>query len=175
MTGRKSKVLIDSIDLDILTTLNDYSYNLGLGVLELAEKIKLTHQNLKRHLEKLVKARLVFPLTYSSSNKINLVTCYWFHDLYDGDNAEKVKKDIEEYEVILAFLKKINSLDYEKETISKISKEIKDNFSKRINYKQELNRLKQNEKIADEVIKERKNDTNAPKPNNSKHKKVNKK
>ena len=57
MSGRKSKVLVDSIDLDILTTLNHYSYNLGLGVLELAEKINLTHQNLKRHLEKLIKDR----------------------------------------------------------------------------------------------------------------------
>lgn len=64
----------------------------------------------------------------------------------------------------------MNSLDYEKETISKISREMKDNFSKRINYKKELNRLKRNEKIADEVIKERENDTNAPKPKTSKHK-----
>lgn len=170
MSGRKSKVLVDSIDLDILTTLNPYSYiNIGLGVLELAKKINLTHQNLKRHLEKLIKARLVLTLTSSGSNKISLVTPYYFHD-YNGDNEEQIKKDVEEYEAILSFLKKMNNLDYEKETISKISREMKDNFSKRINYKKELNRLKRNEKIADEVIKERENDTNAPKPKTSKHK-----
>lgn len=105
MSGRKSKVLVDSIDLDILTTLNPYSYNLGLGVLELAEKINLTHQNLKRHLEKLIKARLVLTLTSSGSNKISLVTPYYFHD-YNGDNEDQIKKDVEEYEAILSFLKK---------------------------------------------------------------------
>ncbi len=65
MAGRKSKVLFDSIDLKILETLSE-TYD-GIGVLDLAKKMNLTHQNLKKHLEKLLKARLIMTIKTTAS------------------------------------------------------------------------------------------------------------
>lgn len=131
MSGRKSKVLLDSIDLEILEKLNPYSSNLGLGVIELTKKINLTHQNLKKHLEKLIKAHLIIPLTQSNTNKISLVTPYLYRDWDPADEEEdrKQREHIAEYNVILSYLRKINNLDYASETISNIAKEMKNGMN----------------------------------------------
>ena len=120
MSGRKSKVLMDSIDLEILDILDRYNQE-DIGVLELAEKINLTHQNLKKHLEKLIRLDLVDPITTKGSNKISLVTFRMFSECGDP----KIEKRAKELEIVRSFLKKVNTLDYEKETIAKLSKELK--------------------------------------------------
>lgn len=152
MVGRKSKVLLDSIDLEILKILNEYSSYNGLGILELTNKIKLTHQNLKKHLEKLIRIELVLPLTESSNNKITLVTPYFFRNYASDDydpNAKKIKQMLEEYYILLSFLKKVNKLDSKSETISKIAKEMKGNISslKPKKIKQKKKSKKQTNKI----------------------------
>ena len=56
MAGRKSKILIDSIDFEILIRVSNKN---KYWVLYLAEKIGLTHTNIKNHLVKLTKMELV--------------------------------------------------------------------------------------------------------------------
>lgn len=71
--GRKSKVLFDSIDLDILNILKGLDN--PIGVLDLGKKINLTHQNLKPHLEKLIKSDFIIAIVQKDKfpkNKINM-------------------------------------------------------------------------------------------------------
>ncbi len=133
MVGRKSKVLFDSIDLKILEILDNYyskHQEKGMGILELTKRIKLTHQNLKTHLEKLIKTGVILTITFPNSNRIELVTPKVFMSIKDKD----IQKDAEEHEVLLSFLRKANSLETEKKTISQISKEMKkEKLKERIN------------------------------------------
>lgn len=125
MVGRKSKVLIDSIDLEILSILDDKE---GIGVLELAEKINLTHQNVKTHLEKLIRASLILKkpsfTSKKKTNKIELITPLFFKK-YFKKQTEDTKKFIFEYETFKRRLKTLAAIELETDTLSNILNQLK--------------------------------------------------
>ena len=132
MAGRKSKVLFDSIDLKILETLSE-TYD-GIGVLDLAKKMNLTHQNLKKHLEKLLKARLIMTIKTTASTDKTQVGKIKLHTVLSGimesyidefpEEAKNLIKEREEFSATIKILKKISGLDYEKETLREIINEL---------------------------------------------------
>lgn len=137
-TGRKSKVLFDSIDLEILELLTS---NEPMGVLEVAKRINLTHQNLKTHLEKLLKLNLVTYLEIGSStapkNKIELTTIAskayqaMIYDIYS--EAEKIvftHTELKPFNAFLENLRKAKKITFEKETLAKIIQDL--NFKKEL-------------------------------------------
>lgn len=135
-TGRKSKVLIDSIDLKILKLLT--KSHEPIGVLDIADKINLTHQNLKQHLEKLIKSDLIVSIKtrYSDSpkNKIELTTISsaFFNDVVLSDMSEterlmRINNEIKPFNNFLKILDKIDNLEFEKTTLAEIISELKNN------------------------------------------------
>lgn len=128
MVGRKSKVLFDSIDLEIVNTIEA---NEGIGVLELAGKLDLTHQNLKTHLEKLLRADIIHTITESSlqqeGKKIKFLTIN--SGFYESDNAggndQLLKMKRKQFNDFLLYIRAINGLDYEKETLAEIINSLK--------------------------------------------------
>jgi predicted ArsR family transcriptional regulator len=71
MKERKSwrgEVYLDSIDLDILTLLNNYRskdiHIKGMKVLDIAEELGIKHQSLKPHLDKLLAVGLIVSIVY---------------------------------------------------------------------------------------------------------------
>lgn len=126
MAGRKSKVLFDSIDLEIFNTIEKHNQ---IGVLELAEKINLTHQNLKTHLEKLLRANIITTLTshQQEGKKIEFttITSDFFDDLYDGERADLLELERKQLGDFLLYIRTINSLDNEKETLTEIINTLK--------------------------------------------------
>ena len=124
MFGTKSKVIVDSIDLKILETLND-SY--GIGVIDLAMILKLSHKNLKVHLEKLIKTGLIKPLEFPVNDenmKLVTVNSKYIQDSEHNDDIDsdiaKYKRELEIFDDFMKILKKIESVNYENETLAKI-------------------------------------------------------
>lgn len=70
--GERSRVIIDTIDLDILDILNMSKNQNGLGVMELKEEIGIAHNSLKPHIEKLIKLGLISFEQVKKSRKIIL-------------------------------------------------------------------------------------------------------
>jgi hypothetical protein len=143
----------------------------------LANRLKIKHNSLKPHLDKLRFLDLVF--TYKNSDDkvmlgVGMENIKELSEFEFGDKKEYEKsvKEAEHQQALVKYLEKIKSYLYDKEMNKLIEFDLrkKKDLPKKINYKRELSRLKRNEKIADEVIKERENDTNAPKPKTSKHK-----
>lgn len=133
MAGRKSKVLFDSIDLEILEKVTNKP---NLGVLELTEEIGLTHQNLKQHLEKLMRAGLIVvgEVGVGKHGKIALMTSgsFLYEDWADTlreegefEEAEAIEEGIKEFAIVMKYLRKVGNLDYEKEKLKEIIKELK--------------------------------------------------
>jgi len=119
--GERAEVLIDTIDLEILRILEYTSY----GVLELAEKLKIQHKNLKPHLEKLIKSELIITSkTTASTNKKDIGKISLFSpNLFPDDEKEYIKMQ-ENHKVFLSFLWKIKNRNYESQTIRELSKEL---------------------------------------------------
>lgn len=136
MPGKNKKILIDDIDLEILEILDKKSHKGGMGVLELTEKIGLTHANLKTHLVKLIKTGLILPSKLKGTNKIRLCTPEFFSAYSDGGSErEKIaEKRYNEYNGFMTILKKIDNLTHERVMISELSKrlnkEVKDILEK---------------------------------------------
>lgn len=60
--GERARILFDDIDLKILRLLNnnsEHGYNVFYGIMELADKLFLKHKNLKPHIDKMIKLKLV--------------------------------------------------------------------------------------------------------------------
>lgn len=130
--GRKSKVLFDSIDLEILQYLDNEVYDdsqRGISVLDLTKAIGLTHQNLKIHLEKLLRAGLIMAIQNSKSTKIGLISpenyAHLLADLDLPEEAEPFRKKLEDYRILLKFLKLVRGLDFERETLRNINNQLK--------------------------------------------------
>ena len=190
--GERAKTYFDSIDLQILEKL-DTAQNInntpeGYGILELANALNIKHKNLKPHIDKLIKLKLIFAYK-SNEGKLYLWTgrANMEHN-FDNDfsmitdnlkEQEEMSKELEEEETLLKYLRKVRNLNYEdslKKSIETDFRKLKTKLPKQINYALELKRLKKNEKIADEVIKERKktkgkNGFKVTKPTENKHNK----
>jgi len=139
MAGRKSKVLFDSIDLEILKKLSG-TYD-GMGVLELSRDMNLTHQNLKKHLEKLLRVKLISTIKTTASadkeevGKIKLNTALSkIYDDYEDEfpeYAEEIIKERDELSILTKFLKEVDNLNYPQETLKEIISELKKNKEKK--------------------------------------------
>ena len=179
--GERAEILLDSIDLEILKKIKSgygkYGEYNGIGVLELANNLNIKHNSLKPHLDKLMFLNLVFSYK-NSDNKVMLGV--GMENIKELDECcfnskkeyEEGIKEAEHQQALLNYLEKIKTYYYDKEMKKLIEFDLrkKKDLPKEINYTRELSRLKRNEKIADEVIKERKNSINAPKPTTIKHK-----
>lgn len=120
MVGRKSKVLVDSIDLEILEYLDRHPHT---SVLDLAEKIDITHANLKKHIEKLSKSGLICPWESYGTTRITLSTIKALDEELETPNERKV---IQEYESFLKIVRQINSQDWTKRTLASIARELRE-------------------------------------------------
>lgn len=128
MFGKKSKVIVDSIDLKILETLQD-SY--GIGVLDLVKILGVSHKELKVHLEKLIKAGLIKTLEFPvDDDNMKLVTAKAKY-IQDSQHNQDIDSDIKDYrreletfDDFMKILKKIEGVNYEKETLGKIVKKL---------------------------------------------------
>jgi len=65
--GERGKILFDEIDLGILFWLDKHER--GLKVLELANILKIKHNNLKPHIDKLLFLRLIATIVSKKSDK----------------------------------------------------------------------------------------------------------
>lgn len=160
MAGRKSKVLFDSIDLEILRTIEEAGKSGSeTGVLDLAKAIDLTHSNLKKHLEKLSKARLVIigQITSGNNRRLVLETPVSLYDKTNGEDiTEEEIKDIADYKAFVRLAEKLNEVEFVKETLYEISREMAKEKKKHIDYPKELKRLEKNEAIYKAIKKEKK-------------------
>lgn len=196
--GERAETYFDSIDLQILEKL-DTAQNInnqpnGFGILELANALNIKHKNLKPHIDKLIKLELIFAYK-SNEDKLYLWTGranmeynfdYDFSMITDNlKKQEEMRKELEEEETLLKYLKKVRGLSYKdslKKSIETDFRKLKSTLPKQINYTSELKRLKKNKKITDEVINEEielhlfklkgKNDLEVTKPTENRHKKA---
>lgn len=76
--GWKSKTSFDFIDMDIMSLLLREQ---PLAVLELGRKMNLPHNNLKRHLDKLLKSKLIKRVGVPKSRKILI----YLGDVYSSE------------------------------------------------------------------------------------------
>lgn len=132
MGGRKSKIIFDSIDLQIIDTIKK---NPHIHILQLRDKIEITHQNLKKHLEKLIKGKLILSWKNEKSPKITLTTLDFYEEDYDFLDDE-YKKDVRDFEGFFKIINKINSLEFESETLREMSTQIFEDWVKK-KYKQQ--------------------------------------
>lgn len=133
--GERAKILIDSIDLEILEFLE--GCEVVIGVLDLANRLDIKHKNLKPHLEKLIRIGLIKTNEYQGSRKIGLVSPRIFYDMYgyeietDKKFGEEFQEYKEEFKNFLKVLSKIRGLELEKQTLHNISKELKTQIPKK--------------------------------------------
>jgi len=180
--------LFDSIDLEILEMLD--KSNQGMGVLELATALKIKHKNLKPHIDKLRKLELIFIYKHTD-NKIYLWTGMAnMRENFDMDfwsvcdtqkEVDNLQKEIEEQEALLKYLKKVKTFEYETEMQKGLELDLRKGLTqdKLLNTKighlteRDNNKIIQKQKEIKQIkkkAKKKENDTNAPKPKISKHK-----
>jgi len=186
--GQRASVLFDSIDLEILEMLD--KSNQGMGVLELATALKIKHKNLKPHIDKLRKLELIFIYKHTD-NKIYLWTGManmrenFGMDFWSVCNTQKevdnLQKEIEEQEALLKYLKKVKTFEYETEMQKGLELDLRKGLTQdkllntKIGYltERDNNKIIQKQKEIKHIkkkAKKKENDTNAPKPNEIKHK-----
>lgn len=115
VVGRKSRVLVDSLDVDILKIIDLRGH---IGVLELSRAINLTHANLKKHLEKLIRAGLVTTSRHQPSGKISLDTPLSWKE------APGCEIEAKEYNIFMGVLDKIYHQEPLKKTLSELSNDL---------------------------------------------------
>lgn len=187
--GQRASVLFDSIDLEILERLD--KSNQGMGVLELATALKIKHKNLKPHIDKLRKLKLIFIYKHPTDNKVLLWTGmanmrenfgmdFWM--VCDTQKeVDNLKKEIQEQEALLKYLNKVKAFEYETEMQKGLELDLRKGLTQdkllntKIGYLTETDNKKiiqkQKEiKYIKKNAKKKENDTNAPKPKTSKHK-----
>jgi len=170
--GERAETYFDSIDLQILEKLNT-AQNVngnpeGFGILELANALNIKHKNLKPHIDKLRKLDLIFAYK-NSDNKLYLWTgkANVFYHLENDlslitenpEEEQKLQRELNKKEALLEYLKKVRELSIAEEVQKAIEtdfRKIKSKLPLQVDYKKELKRLKKNEAIIEEVIKESK-------------------
>lgn len=163
MTKEKRKrgvPYLDSVDLEILEFLDTPNYSAnknGWAVLDVVKKLNIQHNNLKPHIDKLLKLKLICVVDLSSykqkgekiieNKKVGLSSVrsrndYWFENYADlegeKEDIEVAKKENEYFKVVLKCLKDIRSYFYNKENEDYLeldlrSKETQDNLKKDFN------------------------------------------
>ena len=111
----------DNIDLEILEFLNipNHSENsIGWSVLSLVDKLKITHISLKKHIDKLLRLKLI--CVDNRQDKIFLITIKEMNEdlIFEELSNEQKKKIVNEntnFKIILNYLQQIKKLHYEKE------------------------------------------------------------
>lgn len=71
--GEKAKVLLDSLDLEILNLLNTSKYKdsaIGYGVLDMVKMLNVTHKTIKPHIDKLKKSNLILLQDYANTQQM---------------------------------------------------------------------------------------------------------
>jgi len=128
---------LDSVDLEILEFLDtpNYHYNkYGWGVLDIVKKLNIQHNNLKPHIDKLLKLNLICVVDLSNykqkgkklieNKKVGLSSVRARNDFWldDASELEITKEDIEEgkqeneyFKFVLKCLRDIRSYFYNKE------------------------------------------------------------
>jgi len=151
-------IYLDSIDLEILEFIEEkHKANyIAVGVLELVEKMNISHISLKPHIDKLLYLDLITTREINEYDKkgnikkkgVGLSTIngdfrYYLENVYCGDDDKylaELKKKSERYETILNFLQQIRSMlyDVEKNKLLEIDLrkiETQDKFKKVVNIK----------------------------------------
>ena len=123
--GDRADSYLDSIDLEILETLEKYE---GLGVLALAEDLKIKHQTLKKHLEKLNAVDLILIATGKKPNQLMICHPVEFYSnmALDSPEAEEKQEQIIYVKNVQKVLREIRGLDW----TNKISKRLALSLSK---------------------------------------------
>ena len=117
--GERGRVLFDSIDLQILELLNGEKY---FGVLELTKSLRIKHKNLKPHLEKLMKANLVWAMRPDEAGKFLLFAPSTIPKGASID--DKGLEMFKDFHVILNKMKEISNQNEERMTLRELDKEI---------------------------------------------------
>jgi len=128
---------LDSVDLEILEFLDTPNYSAnknGWGVLDVVKKLEIQHNNLKPHIDKLLKLNLICVVDLSSyktkgkkvieNKKVGLSSVrarndYWFENYADFEGEkeylEEAKQENEYFKFVLKCLRDIRSYFYNKE------------------------------------------------------------
>jgi len=128
---------LDSVDLEILEFLDTPNYSAnknGWAVLDVVKKLDIQHNNLKPHIDKLLKLNLICVVDLSSykqrgkklieNKKVGLSSVRarndnWFENYADFEGEkeyiEEAKKENEYFKVVLKCLRDIRSYFYNKE------------------------------------------------------------
>lgn len=121
--GERAESYFDSIDLQILelltTAQNERNNPEGYSVLDIADKLKVKHNSLKPHIDKLINLNLVF--AYSDENKklrlwTGIANMYytWNNDFSSVANTleeqKKYRKENEEQIAFIEYLKKVREI-----------------------------------------------------------------
>jgi len=159
--GNRANIYFDSIDLEILELLNipnRKTYEGGYSVIDIIEKLKINNKSLKPHIDKLLTLGLIhiIHMKYAGNDKgccdakkyddkVGLTTISVnFKFLNDIDyyssmgdtNAEdtykKDKKEVEDFNVLLNFLRSIRKMYYLEDSKQKLDIDLrsKDTFAK---------------------------------------------
>jgi len=136
--GERAEILVDTLDLEILSEIRKEE----LGVLELANKLNIQHKNLKPHLVKLINVGLIL-ISKTKNRKILLILP---ENLYEqigqvmSASGKSLRENAEEQSYFLKVLNKINSLEYQKQTLYDIDKEL-EKYDKNIKVRKEHHKL----------------------------------
>lgn len=128
---------LDSIDLEILEFLDEPNYKEnknGWGVLDIVDKLEIKHNNLKPHIDKLLKLNLIVMIDMSNyiskgknvmqEKKVGLSTIkanndYWKDNVADfekdKEEIKEVNKENDYFNAIIKCLQNIRKIFYEKE------------------------------------------------------------
>ena len=125
--GERAEIYFDSIDLQILekltTAKNVNNSPEGYGILEIADALKIKHNSLKPHIDKLRKLDLIFPY-HDKEGKLRLWTDIarmehiYHNDFSMGGNRsleeeKEERENIEKGKTLLEYLKKVHDLIYQ--------------------------------------------------------------
>ena len=107
---------------------------LGLRVLDIAEKLKVSHSNLKRHLDKLLKVELVvlYELVEPSNKKpkIFLISPINMNEVYSDMEITKEHKELltkreERYRKAIELLRDVRKIDVNKQMLDSLDMDLR--------------------------------------------------
>lgn len=110
--GERAKILFDSIDLEVLKKLNTSSD--GIGVLDLAKQLKLSHISLKPHIDKLIHLELI--KSWKDQNKNVLVSFVGiFKEMLKDSGDKEFLEEFKNQESLVLFLERAMKFSLRKE------------------------------------------------------------
>lgn len=148
---------LDSIDLEILEYLDNANFEeddlVGYSVLDIVDHLKIKHNNLKPHLDKLLSLKLITILEKPIRNKDNKAeldskgvlktkivianikrgNLFWMNNVYMQLNPEEeelyseCKVENKRFEEVLKLLQTIRSYYYDKEKLKKVDFDLRKN------------------------------------------------